>query len=500
MLSRFSNLSNLSLEQCEGKAIAGPSCLLNLRSLVQELGSGDTNILSVLNKFRQLYEDRLKWVDEINCDSLSQTYIKVEVLQDWVHDLNEQNIKLLKLVEDLETSAKEKPVANERKIQNKILSLQNDIMSLLFMIRRSKSTGCLCARGLKFINFTHEEIFRDNHDIFRGKQSVVSDAEMSNKEDVININGDEMERLSAKCKCLYEELNAKNINLQRTSGEVSNLRSQLQEKEMKILETEEMLRSLNVKLIQSENVNDDLRKEIESLKEKELRISSLIEEDDVNRSNELQTLKSAYDELKDVYKKTSAKSELKDQIIKDMRREIKSLRSQLGVTDEGTGDTSNQRVSSVSTRPTNTLFERETAPRKGSRRRSTARSPPDLTIGQHQMKSPQTVKKHAAKRDKRHSSFGTVLEAPNAGPEWVDMRRQYRKTCTRKTCPSLQPQRLDELQDQEVPYGDFSSLPDNTPVPLYIPCNENTCLMMSSDEQGDRFCVNETCPSNVYYR
>lgn len=156
----------------------------------------DTEGLKILEEFKKLYENRIDDVDQnIAISEFERNSAKVKIMTEWVEDLKEQNIMLVRTVEDLEKAAVNRVKLLEDKLlqsanlvseniaqyansgealytlsdriselerdeylQNKIEYLQSDIRGLFELIRRAHVNSCWNHDGITFYEIKPEDI------------------------------------------------------------------------------------------------------------------------------------------------------------------------------------------------------------------------------------------------------------------------------------------------------------------------------------------------------
>ncbi|XP_029668885.1 GRIP and coiled-coil domain-containing protein 2-like isoform X1 [Formica exsecta] len=182
---------------------------------------GETEGLRILDEFRKLYESRIEKVDQetggesdrvsvssisyrngirfmhaVSFDSFVSSFMKLQIMSDWIKDLGEQNTMLVHTVEDLEqatcnrvklleeklkqssqlvvdnltrSSHSEKALntlsnrvsqleKDEEYLQQKIEYLQSDIRGLLEVIRRARQQNIWNLDGITFFEIQPEDI------------------------------------------------------------------------------------------------------------------------------------------------------------------------------------------------------------------------------------------------------------------------------------------------------------------------------------------------------
>ncbi|XP_043275252.1 LOW QUALITY PROTEIN: golgin subfamily B member 1-like [Venturia canescens] len=160
---------------------------------------GETEGLRILDQFRQIYEARIDKIERDEATGTAADFIplKLSVMKEWIKDLGEQNVMLVRTVEELEQAACFRVKILEEKLretagivsekmsrltkpsedtvnslssrinelereeeilQAKIEVLQSDIRGLLELIRRARCENCWSIEGIKFYGIVPEQI------------------------------------------------------------------------------------------------------------------------------------------------------------------------------------------------------------------------------------------------------------------------------------------------------------------------------------------------------
>ncbi|XP_017784466.1 PREDICTED: myosin heavy chain, skeletal muscle-like isoform X4 [Nicrophorus vespilloides] len=103
----------------------------------------ESNTMNIINEFKQLYEDKMRLIDEEGGSGDCTVQAKLNLQQDWIRDLTEQNEMLVRSVEELELEATERVIALEKKLKQ-TSKRANEVMN-----------------GYKDYSFDLEEKFRE---------------------------------------------------------------------------------------------------------------------------------------------------------------------------------------------------------------------------------------------------------------------------------------------------------------------------------------------------
>lgn len=63
---------------------------------------GERSGLHILDEFRKMYQDR---IESIDCTDMDGAQVKMNVMMEWIRDLDAQNTMLVRTVEELEEAA-----------------------------------------------------------------------------------------------------------------------------------------------------------------------------------------------------------------------------------------------------------------------------------------------------------------------------------------------------------------------------------------------------------
>ena len=157
---------------------------------------GETESLKIIDEFQKLYETRIENVDRELKNEFDQVCMKLEISREWIRNLREQNVMLVRTVEDLEHAASDRVKLLEQKLNHssmilsenmtnsnhtektihtlsnrvtnlekdeicmrqKLEFLQSDIRGLIELIRRATQENCWSLDGIKFFEIQPSDI------------------------------------------------------------------------------------------------------------------------------------------------------------------------------------------------------------------------------------------------------------------------------------------------------------------------------------------------------
>ena len=88
---------------------------------------GETESLKIIDEFQKLYETRIENVDRELENEFDQVCMKLEISREWIRNLREQNVMLVKTVEDLEQAASDRVKLLEQKLQQSSVILSENM-------------------------------------------------------------------------------------------------------------------------------------------------------------------------------------------------------------------------------------------------------------------------------------------------------------------------------------------------------------------------------------
>ncbi|KZC13121.1 hypothetical protein WN55_05544 [Dufourea novaeangliae] len=157
---------------------------------------GETESLKIIDEFQKFYENRIQSVDQDCSNDFDRVCMKLDISKEWIKNLREQNVMLVRIVEDLEQATCNRVTLLEQKLKQssmivsenltksgytektintlsnrvsnlqkdeeymrqRIEFLQNDIKGLLEFIRRASQENCWNLDGIKFIEIQPTDI------------------------------------------------------------------------------------------------------------------------------------------------------------------------------------------------------------------------------------------------------------------------------------------------------------------------------------------------------
>ncbi|KAF7281377.1 hypothetical protein GWI33_004857 [Rhynchophorus ferrugineus] len=271
---------------------------------------GETNSLEIMKEFNKLYEDRMQQVDSIAGGDCLQEKIKLQ--QEWIQNLTQQNEMLVKAVQDLEYEATERVKQLEDKLHKnaqclcevmkkyrefdfsvdllsspiqKITQLENDKKNLLEFINRIRDNQDWSIDGLFFYNVAPSDLLGPTNKIC--DKSVV---------EVCSTEGEEI--LKTKDRAL-QELTQK-LNYINSFGDVECMVKELQCR----------------------------REECESLKEAMADMRQALTEEVASKHDQIILLKREMQVIEETCAQAEKQIIFKDDIIKELRKDIKQLKQQ----------------------------------------------------------------------------------------------------------------------------------------------------------------------------
>ena len=90
---------------------------------------GETESLKIIDEFQKLYETRIENVDRELENEFDQVCMKLEISREWIRNLREQNVMLVKTVEDLEQAASDRVKLLEQKLKQSSMILSENMIN-----------------------------------------------------------------------------------------------------------------------------------------------------------------------------------------------------------------------------------------------------------------------------------------------------------------------------------------------------------------------------------
>ncbi|CAH1278872.1 unnamed protein product [Diabrotica balteata] len=265
---------------------------------------GETKTLDIINEFKRLYEEKMNEIDNTSCGDCLQE--KLQLQQNWIGDLTEQNEMLVRAVEDLELEATERVKMLEEKLQRsaecicevmkkyrehdiagslldeprkRIFNLKNDMTNVLEFLRRIREENRWNTEGLNFIELTEADLLGSG------------------------IHED-----------ISQYLNKENVKAERRSTEKD---STIQKLEAKVGELNSMTKQFQMKKDECENLQKNM-----------IDMRQALTEEVASKHDTVLKLKRECQELEERCIQADKQTAFRDDIIKELRKEIKQLRQQ----------------------------------------------------------------------------------------------------------------------------------------------------------------------------
>ncbi|CAG9833574.1 unnamed protein product [Diabrotica balteata] len=266
---------------------------------------GETKTLDIINEFKRLYEEKMNEIDNTSCGDCLQE--KLQLQQNWIGDLTEQNEMLVRAVEDLELEATERVKMLEEKLQRsaecicevmkkyrehdiagslldeprkRIFNLKNDMTNVLEFLRRIREENRWNTEGLNFIELTEADLLGSG------------------------IHED-----------ISQYLNKENVKAERRSTEKD---STIQKLEAKVGELNSMTKQFQMKKDECENLQKNM-----------IDMRQALTEEVASKHDTVLKLKRECQELEERCIQADKQTAFRDDIIKELRKEIKQLRQQV---------------------------------------------------------------------------------------------------------------------------------------------------------------------------
>ncbi|XP_072393359.1 uncharacterized protein [Diabrotica undecimpunctata] len=266
---------------------------------------GETKTLDIINEFKRLYEEKMNEIDNTSCGDCLQE--KLQLQQNWIGDLTEQNEMLVRAVEDLELEATERVKMLEEKLQRsaecicevmkkyrehdiagslldeprkRIFNLKNDMTNVLEFLRRIREEKRWNTEGLNFIELTEADLLGSG------------------------IHED-----------ISQYLNKENVKAERRSTEKD---STIQKLEAKVGELNSMTKQFQMKKDECENLQKNM-----------IDMRQALTEEVASKHDTVLKLKRECQELEERCIQADKQTAFRDDIIKELRKEIKQLKQQL---------------------------------------------------------------------------------------------------------------------------------------------------------------------------
>ncbi|XP_065164303.1 myosin heavy chain, fast skeletal muscle-like isoform X4 [Atheta coriaria] len=255
--------------------------------------------LGIIHEFRKLYEDKMRIIEAEGSGDCN-IKAKLSLQHDWIRDLNEQNEMLVRAVEELEQEATERVIALEEKLRQSskcacevmngykdlsnafqhVDALQEDVCTLVAFIKRSIMQR---SWDLDSLSLRTVRIFDITPDVF--PQTPIMENETKMQHEIA--------------------LKDKNIKM---------LQQKLED-------------AMNAKMLMAAEMQKECNK-CDELQKSMLDIRDALAAEVADKHDVILTLKRDVQVLEEQCKKADQQTHFKDDIIKELRKEIKLLKSE----------------------------------------------------------------------------------------------------------------------------------------------------------------------------
>ncbi|XP_022903274.2 putative leucine-rich repeat-containing protein DDB_G0290503 isoform X6 [Onthophagus taurus] len=263
-------------------------------ALVDGSRCGETKNLQIIKEFKRLYEDKMKQIDDIAGGDCIQA--KVNLQQEWIKDLTDQNEMLVRVVEELEVEAAERVTLLEKKLHQsaksagevmdsyrdfsinflgdlqKMEQVQNDMNNLIELIRRAQTTGNWNTDGLMFYCLDINDVIPP----CARRVCVPSCCNSVKKEDLIKQQEKRIKELEAQLKPQesyrkdYKDLEQSMLDMRDAlTAEVADKHDTILCLRREVHMLEEQCRKADQQTHFKDDIIKELRKEIKQLKQQQ---------------------------------------------------------------------------------------------------------------------------------------------------------------------------------------------------------------------------------------
>ncbi|XP_024946391.1 uncharacterized protein PFB0145c isoform X2 [Cephus cinctus] len=334
------------------KAVSGPCTAIDVKT-----GAicGQTEGLYILDEFRKLYEARLRNVDEEPIDTdADRTSMKLQIMSEWVKDLDEQNVMLVRTVEELEHAACTRVTVLEDKLMHSS-SIAADSMTRALQSDEDKDT---MEENIEYYKLQLEKLKKNE------KKAQACRAELEEKLADLNkkvtIKDETIKKYIFKLQNLRDNLKShpqlsNQIIVESSTVSVDDFDSDtdtlinavecaLVSKDLNIEELTDQLRDCQIKLDEiTQEKNDEIKRlriqldeqhkrlqtlecqlhclEKESMESREVLTMEVAEKHDL-----VMALRKEVADLEEQCRHVNMQTHFKDDIIKEMRRELRQAR------------------------------------------------------------------------------------------------------------------------------------------------------------------------------
>ncbi|XP_015126857.1 uncharacterized protein LOC107048277 isoform X2 [Diachasma alloeum] len=293
---------------------------------------GERSGLQILDEFRKLYE---KQIASINYDDSNASALKMKIMEEWIRDLDAQNVMLVKTVQELEEAAYQRVKILEDKLKHtshlindnmsrfqqpthhrlndlserldfledeegffkqKINNLQNDITGLLELIRRGYYERRWSLKGINLCELKDTDIPIP----FTGEDEPQEHSIPTNKD---LTEPDKFKLLSENEKIMSSEDSGRKTIVEH-HVELNNLQEELQKKHKEV---------------------ERLKNQLHFLEKEALEAREALTLEVAEKHDQAIMLKDQMANLEDQYRQSAMQMQFKDDIIKEMRNQLKQI-------------------------------------------------------------------------------------------------------------------------------------------------------------------------------
>ncbi|GAB0100141.1 hypothetical protein DMENIID0001_161350 [Sergentomyia squamirostris] len=281
----------------------------------------------LLDEFTRIYEDSIKFIDKNIGNKCPE--LKLKTYKKWVCDLTEQNRELVKSVEELETVVTARLNLLESKLEEekyslhdrKMFRLESDLHNLVRFLRRISQENSWSTEGLTFQEIDLEKILSD----IREEKEIDDEAgiivEMTPNTSRIFTDG--LENISKEMSNIRDDI--------KNSAIVHNA-----EESYKIFEENAMLRE---ELASSKRSIQELVEKNREL-EKAASDTQVLVEEIAKKHDKIQKMRSENGLLEESIRQANAQIKFKEDVIKELRRDISNLKKTFSPSERDSLDSS----------------------------------------------------------------------------------------------------------------------------------------------------------------
>ncbi|XP_063973338.1 uncharacterized protein LOC135160577 isoform X2 [Diachasmimorpha longicaudata] len=290
---------------------------------------GERSGLQILDEFRRLYETRIA---SINCDDSNALRVKMNIMEEWIRDLDAQNVMLVKTVQELEEAAYQRVKILEDKLKQtsqlitenmtrfeepthhrlnditerldyleheksffkqKISNLQNDIAGLLELVKRGYYEGRWSLQGINLCELKDTDLpIPFSEDEPRDDPPTKKDL----------TEHDEFNLLSEDEKIMSSQTSESKTTVEHHQLELTNLQDELQRKHKEV---------------------ERLKNHLTCVEKEALEAREALTVEVAEKHDQTIMLKDQMANLEEQCRQTAMQMQFKDDIIKEMRNQLK---------------------------------------------------------------------------------------------------------------------------------------------------------------------------------